>query len=117
MMRFKKLFSGNKKTATKRLHSKFLAACGLAIFVLACQSANNTDNSAQPTTQNVLTDAEKAAGWILLFDGNSFAGWRGLGREGIPEGHWVIEAGCIKKFPAARRRCRPTANRSPAAIS
>lgn len=35
--------------------------------------------------------------WISLFDGKTFTGWRGLGRTGIPEGHWMIEDGCIKK--------------------
>jgi Domain of Unknown Function (DUF1080) len=42
-----------------------------------------------------LSDAEKAAGWKLLFDGVSFAGWRGLGRDDVPS-CWVIESGCIK---------------------
>jgi hypothetical protein len=36
-------------------------------------------------------------GWELLFDGETFDGWRGLGREGIPEGHWIIEDGNIRK--------------------
>ncbi|MDD8025600.1 MAG: DUF1080 domain-containing protein [Acidobacteriota bacterium] len=49
---------------------------------------------------NALTAAEKAAGWILLFDGKSFAGWRGLGYDGVPAKHWVIEDGAIKKIPS-----------------
>ncbi len=32
-----------------------------------------------------------------LFDGKTFAGWRGLGRDVVPSEHWVIEDGCIKK--------------------
>ena len=36
-------------------------------------------------------------GWRLLFDGETFEGWRGLGREAVPEGHWVIEDGTIRK--------------------
>lgn len=35
--------------------------------------------------------------WQLLFDGKTFAGWRGLGRDVVPPGHWIIEDGCIKK--------------------
>ena len=31
---------------------------------------------AAPTPVNVLTDEEKAAGWVLLFDGQSMNGWR-----------------------------------------
>lgn len=41
--------------------------------------------------------AEEDGGWTSLFDGTSFDGWRGVGLEGIPEGHWVIEDGCIRK--------------------
>ena len=48
---------------------------------------------------NTLTEEEKAAGWRLLFDGKTFDGWRGLGRDAIPEGHWVIENGTMKKIP------------------
>ncbi len=49
------------------------------------------------THPNSLNDAERAAGWRLLFDGETFVGWRGLGREGVPQGHWVIEDGTIRK--------------------
>ncbi|MBN2206738.1 MAG: DUF1080 domain-containing protein, partial [Candidatus Aminicenantes bacterium] len=48
---------------------------------------------------NRLTVEERARGWVLLFDGATFAGWRGLGRDGVPEKHWVIEDGAIKKVP------------------
>jgi hypothetical protein len=44
---------------------------------------------------NVLTDAEKAAGWQLLFDGKSLAGWRGYGIKGIPPG-WVVKDGSLR---------------------
>ena len=33
--------------------------------------------------------------WISLFDGKTFNGWRGYGRETVP-GRWVIEDGAIK---------------------
>lgn len=58
------------------------------------------DPSASTSNLNVLTEKEKAEGWILLFDGNTFEGWRGLGREGIPGEHWVIDDGAIKKVPS-----------------
>jgi hypothetical protein len=46
---------------------------------------------------NTLTDAEKKAGWRLLFDGTTFNGWRGIGRDHVPVGLWVIEDGLIRK--------------------
>src|SRR5437667_12062968 len=47
---------------------------------------------------NTLTPAEKAAGWRLLFDGQTLAGWRGLGYDTVPTGHWVVVDGAIKKI-------------------
>jgi hypothetical protein len=44
-----------------------------------------------------LTAAERAAGWRLLFDGRSLAGWRGLGYDSVPTAHWVVVDGTIKK--------------------
>jgi len=46
---------------------------------------------------NELTAPERAAGWRLLFDGRTFAGWRGLGYDSVPRGHWTIVDGAIKK--------------------
>jgi hypothetical protein len=51
------------------------------------------------TPANQLTEAEKAAGWRLLFDGKTFDGWRGFHSDKVPAG-WAIEDGCIKKVPA-----------------
>jgi hypothetical protein len=49
---------------------------------------------------NALTAQEKAQGWRLLFDGRTFDGWRALGLDRVPERHWVIEEGAIKKVPS-----------------
>ncbi len=51
---------------------------------------------------NTLSAAERAAGWRLLFDGRSFAGWRGLGRDTVPTAHWQVEGGAIKKIPSGQ---------------
>jgi len=48
---------------------------------------------AQPAP-NTLTKQEKAAGWILLFDGKSLAGWH---PEGAAE--WMAENGAITTKP------------------
>ncbi len=44
---------------------------------------------------NTLTAAEKKAGWRLLFDGHSFAGWRELKKPGPPTQGWVIRDGAL----------------------
>jgi Domain of Unknown Function (DUF1080) len=43
---------------------------------------------------NSLTDAERAGGWRLLFDGSSLAGWRGL-KSPEPGSGWKAIGGCI----------------------
>ncbi len=76
----------------------------LIILILTFCSPKETRKTADPgaqETHNTLSASEKADGWILLFDGKSLAGWRGLGREGVPEGHWTIEDGAVKKIPSA----------------
>jgi hypothetical protein len=44
---------------------------------------------------NTLTAAERSAGWRLLFDGKTFAGWHGLGFPDVPTGLWVVKDGAI----------------------
>ena len=51
---------------------------------------------------NHLTDAERGAGWRLLFDGTSLAGWRGLGYDSVPSAHWRVVDGAIAKIPTAK---------------
>lgn len=53
------------------------------------------------STDNTLTAAEKAAGWRLLFDGRSLAGWRAYGKPGAQAGigpGWKVEQGVLKKL-------------------
>lgn len=72
----------------------------VSALTLSCRGGEGPREPEQKVELNTLTEAEKADGWILLFDGETFNGWRGLGREEIPEGHWVIENGNIKKIPS-----------------
>ncbi len=44
---------------------------------------------------NTLTDEEKAAGWRLLFDGRTTAGWRGIGKKEFPKNGWVVRDGTL----------------------
>ncbi|MCA9243751.1 MAG: DUF1080 domain-containing protein [Phycisphaerales bacterium] len=48
----------------------------------------------RPEPQNLLTDAEKDAGWKLLFDGRSLDQWRGYKKD-APGAGWQVIDGCI----------------------
>ena len=52
--------------------------------------------SAEMTKDNMLSDAEKEAGWMLLFDGENADQWKGYNKEGFPEKGWVVQDGQIK---------------------
>jgi 3-keto-disaccharide hydrolase len=67
----------------------------LTVACVACASAQTRAVADRP---NTLTDAERAAGWWLLFDGRTLAGWRGLGYDSVPTAHWVVVDGTIKKI-------------------
>ena len=43
---------------------------------------------------NTLTDAEKAAGWKLLFDGQNFTGWHNFKIDGVRPG-WQVKDGAL----------------------
>ncbi|HYF00117.1 MAG TPA: DUF1080 domain-containing protein, partial [Planctomycetota bacterium] len=45
---------------------------------------------------NTLTEEEKKAGWILLFDGKTTAGWRGYKMDAMPPG-WKAEDGVLAR--------------------
>jgi len=45
---------------------------------------------------NTLEDFEVEAGWELLFDGTSAAGWRGYNLETLPDG-WAVEDGTFTR--------------------
>ena len=54
-------------------------------FVLRAEPAPNT-----------LTADEKAAGWKLLFDGKTTAGWQAIGKTEMPAAGWVAENGIFR---------------------
>ncbi len=65
-----------------------------SMFVLAVTSG--CLSPVQETKPNELSAAEKKAGWKLLFDGNSLAGWRNYKKPDAPKQGWVVEEGCLK---------------------
>jgi hypothetical protein len=67
------------RTAAARL------VCGLVMATAMAGAA-----SAQ-TAPNTLTPDERAAGWRLLFDGQTTAGWRGFHQQAMPAGWQVVD--------------------------
>ena len=59
--------------------------------LLAASCASFRAPAPQP---NTLTSAEQTAGWKLLFDGQSFAGWHNFRQDGIRPG-WQVQDGCL----------------------
>jgi hypothetical protein len=56
---------------------------------------------AQPAP-NTLSAAEKAAGWKLLFDGKTTAGWRGF-KAAVPDPGWQARDGALGPDPKKSR--------------
>lgn len=64
------------------------------LFAMAFLGANML--SAAPKEDNKLSRKEKRAGWVLLFDGKTFDGWRTHANKAMTDAGWTIEDGCLK---------------------
>ena len=71
---------------------------------VSSQGVAGPDRAAVP---NVLTADEAMAGWRLLFDGKTLAGWHGLGFSATPPGLWTVEDGAIKHVANGRGPVQP----------
>lgn len=86
-----------------------LLATGLIISCNGQKKSMNASNEMQSTSKVTLAcskslkaeDTEEldfsvdADGYIIIFDGKSFKGWRGYGKDRVPS-KWTIEDNCIK---------------------
>ena len=54
-----------------------------------------TEISAPRTAANTLTEAEQAAGWQLLWDGKTSAGWRSAKSDKFPAHGWSMKDGVL----------------------
>lgn len=78
-------------------------AIALIMGLLCIGCGNKGENKQEPLKaaeqlHNSLTVLEQEQGWELLFDGVSFKGWRGLGRNDVQTELWKIEDGTIRKL-------------------
>jgi len=77
-----------------------IKARSLALVVVSIVGLSGHPIRAQQPGPNGLSVRERSAGWKLLFDGTTLAGWRGLGYDSVPSAHWNVVQGAIHKIPS-----------------
>lgn len=55
------------------------------------RSGTQGEDAMTETAPNTLTEAERADGWRLLFDGETTTGWRGFRMDAMPDGWSVVD--------------------------
>lgn len=68
-------------------------------FITSCGQAPKQEEAiaeVEEITLNTLSNEEKDEGFILMFDGKTFDGWRGYNRSHFPEHGWIIEDGMLR---------------------
>jgi hypothetical protein len=60
------------------------------------RTPNNDEIHLINVIHNTISEREAAAGWQLLWDGETTEGWRGARLEHFPTGGWKIENGLLK---------------------
>lgn len=92
--------------STQLLLVTFLAGIALLAGCISLNgqtvSGDGTAATAAQAKPNELTPAEQAAGWRLLFDGQTTRGWRNFRKQTFPSQGWVVEEGCLKKVARVR---------------
>jgi hypothetical protein len=78
----------------------------LALVIMTGVALNGTATAkdakkAKKEVVNKLSSKEKKDGWILMFDGKTYKGWRGYNRQDIPP-VWLIENGTMRVDPSKR---------------
>ena len=90
-----------RRSKKKTQYNFWIMALTMGLVFMGCR--NKVEKKQEPMKvseqlHNSLTDLEKEQGWELLFDGESFKGWRGLGRKDVQTELWKIEDGTIRKL-------------------
>jgi hypothetical protein len=68
------------------------ARMNLSLPLILCAALT----SAVAAEPNQLTPEEKAAGWKLLFDGQTTQGWRSYKKQTFPTNGWTVQEGWLK---------------------
>lgn len=71
---------------------------------LSAAAKNKDVKGPDNSTPNTLTKADKKAGWELLWDGKTSAGWRSVRSEEFPESGWGMKDGVLTVNPEGSKR-------------
>jgi hypothetical protein len=82
----------NKKYEGKTIQWKNIRICTTNVE----QFRTPTNAPEVNAVANTISPAEAKAGWKLLWDGKTTAGWRGAKRSDFPPNGWTIENGVLK---------------------
>ena len=85
-----------------KIRNLALTALMLVFFTYCGSPTDSKEEESAPVVieevgDNALTEAEKADGWKLLFDGSNITGWRGFNSTTMPE-TWIVEEGTLKSL-------------------
>src|SRR5262245_48807713 len=83
------------RTMSHYITPAIAAAATVASLASAGLAQAPARNGEKAAATNQLTDAEKKAGWTLLFDGKSLDGWRGYKRPDASGTRWKVENGLL----------------------
>src|SRR4051812_11391099 len=80
------------------LKFSFFILCFSGGIFCACSSSKGVSVSEQP---NMLTQKEKDAGWVLLFDGNTTNGWHTYNKNSVTK-NWKVADGALVMDPSVK---------------
>ena len=98
----------NNNHCTFKVHKKLIMRKYIDLtFILLAILGITFSSSAQKA--NSLSKQEKKDGWVLLFNGKNFDGWRQCNGTAMPA-NWVIEDDAMKVFTGEGKRAGQGAN-------
>ncbi len=80
--------------------------CGVIVLMMAASTtlaARQDDKEKTARKPNTLTQRDTKQGFRLLFDGTSLEHFKGVSKDAVPEGAWLVQKGQIMSTPRDSR--------------